>query len=369
MNRKYFVCYFKLYAHCIPVKGYKRSVICDFGKSSLIYIPNSLYQILTEFNEMRIDDIVGSFSTDDEKEIIIDYFDYLIEKDLILLDEDKNELEKFPCLTLDWDIPNIITNCIIDVNTSNQISVYRTFIEQLGIVNCNYIQLRFFDFVPNEWLDELLQQFNQTKIRGIDLVIRYDDNKSMEFIKILQEKHMRIQKIIVHSSPNDNDLTTNATHSVIYCINTINSEACCGNIEPYYFSINDIHFRESLVFNTCLNRKVSIDRNGFIKNCPSIQENYGHISNTNLLEVIIKTEFQKYWHINKNLINVCKECEFRYICTDCRAYIENPDDIFSKPLKCGYNPYTSEWENWSTNPLKQNAIEYYGLKEIAVDKK
>lgn len=63
-------------------------------------------------------------------------------------------------------------------------------------------------------------------------------------------------------------------------------------------------------------------------------------------------------------IHICKDCEFRHICTDCRAYIEDPDDIYSKPLKCGYNPYTGEWAEWSTNPLKQKAIQYYGMEEL-----
>jgi hypothetical protein len=37
--------------------------------------------------------------------------------------------------------------------------------------------------------------------------------------------------------------------------------------------------------------------------------------------------------------------------------------IYSKPLKCGYNPYTAIWEDWSTNPLKKKAIDFYKLKE------
>ncbi len=56
--------------------------------------------------------------------------------------------------------------------------------------------------------------------------------------------------------------------------------------------------------------------------------------------------------------------EFRYICTDCRAYTENPEDIYSKPLKCGYNSYTNKWEEWSTNSLKLKAIEYYGMQNL-----
>ena len=46
------------------------------------------------------------------------------------------------------------------------------------------------------------------------------------------------------------------------------------------------------------------------------------------------------------------------------AYLEDPENILSKPLKCGYNPYTCEWEEWSTNPLKQKAIEYYGMQDL-----
>lgn len=58
---------------------------------------------------------------------------------------------------------------------------------------------------------------------------------------------------------------------------------------------------------------------------------------------------------------VCQDCEFRHICTDCRACLDEPEDIYSKPLKCGYNPYTAEWQDWSSNPLKEKTIQYYRL--------
>ena len=33
------------------------------------------------------------------------------------------------------------------------------------------------------------------------------------------------------------------------------------------------------------------------------------------------------------------------IFSDERAYLTEPSNIYSKPLKCGYNPYTGEWAN------------------------
>jgi SPASM domain peptide maturase of grasp-with-spasm system len=131
-----------------------------------------------------------------------------------------------------------------------------------------------------------------------------------------------------------------------------------------YFSINLKTFSESLNYNSCLNRKISIDKEGNIKNCPSMQKNYGCITNTSLSEVIDIQDFRRVWSIKKDDINTCKGCEFRYVCTDCRAYIENPENENSKPLKCGYNPSTNEWEDWSRSPLKKIAISYYGLTEF-----
>ena len=46
--------------------------------------------------------------------------------------------------------------------------------------------------------------------------------------------------------------------------------------------------------------------------------------------------------MTKDHINVCKDCEFRYCCHDCR-----PDslsnDVYAKPWYCTYNPYSGEW--------------------------
>jgi len=93
-----------------------------------------------------------------------------------------------------------------------------------------------------------------------------------------------------------------------------------------------------------------------------MSKSYGNIKDTSLEEALNKKGFKDLWNINKDKIKVCQDCEFRHICTDCRAYIENPNDIYSKPLKCGYDPYTSTWKKWSTNPLKKEAVVYYGIK-------
>nr|BFF38224.1 hypothetical protein BACY1_00290 [Tenacibaculum mesophilum] len=88
---------------------------------------------------------------------------------------------------------------------------------------------------------------------------------------------------------------------------------------------------------------------------------YGNLKDTKITDVIRQESFTKFWAINKNQIETCKDCEFRFNCTDCRAFVENPKNLYSKPLKCGYDLNTCHWEDWSSNPLKEEAIKHYGL--------
>jgi len=74
-------------------------------------------------------------------------------------------------------------------------------------------------------------------------------------------------------------------------------------------------------------------------------KNYGNIEKLSLKEVSLREDFQKIWSINKDQIEICRDCEFRHICTDCRAFLKDSNNTYSKPLKCSYNPYTSKWIN------------------------
>jgi SPASM domain peptide maturase of grasp-with-spasm system len=155
----------------------------------------------------------------------------------------------------------------------------------------------------------------------------------------------RLLKIILHSAPKDEVVIISSSIQVIYTVQKNSSSDHCGFISPAYFVVDMDTFTEGVNHNSCLNRKISIDINGNIKNCPSLNTNFGEIMNTKLIDVIKNQEFNKLWAITKDQINVCKDCEFRYICTDCRAFIEDKNNINSKPLKCNYDPYTATWKN------------------------
>jgi radical SAM protein with 4Fe4S-binding SPASM domain len=53
---------------------------------------------------------------------------------------------------------------------------------------------------------------------------------------------------------------------------------------------------------------------------------YGNLQDlkSSIVDIVIMNDFQYYWNLNKDTIDGCKDCEYRYICTDYRAYISNP---------------------------------------------
>ena len=123
-----------------------------------------------------------------------------------------------------------------------------------------------------------------------------------------------------------------------------NINSLCSENKLKDFCINLSFYSESQAHNTCLNRKLCIDADGNIKNCPNMPQTYGNIKDTTLSQSIEKQGFKDCWYICKDKIDVCKDCEFRHICTDCRAFIKDPQNIYSQPAKCGYNPYICLWQ-------------------------
>ncbi len=350
----------------IPVKGLSRSILCDIERHVYTLIPNALYELLRENRTGIISEVIYRYSNKDEliTKTIEEYFDFLIQGDYIFF---TNSPDLFQPLEFEWDYPAKITNAIIDVNDFTDVN-FEEILSQLESLGCYAIQIRLYcQMAASEMAKKIFEPTKKSKIQAIEIVLPFASFCELDSWSKLTDLYTRIKYLQFYNAPKYEILQEFGYNGMglIYLIkDNIENEKCCGVVHSQYFTLNISSYTEAQHHNTCLNRKISIDTHGNIKNCPSMKESYGNIRDTTLREALGKPGFKKYWNINKDQIEVCKDCEFRYICTDCRAYIEDPENIHSKPLKCGYNPFTCEWEEWSTNPLKQKAIEHYGLEEL-----
>lgn len=204
------------------------------------------------------------------------------------------------------------------------------------------IQFRIFDDQSSTWILDLLETATKlsNRLRVVELVIKHSSGIDYPSFEKELVAFPLLSSVVIHSAPQGKIKTEDAT-PIIYVTEEINNETHCGKISPISFASNIEHVLEAASFNSCLNRKVSIDKSGNIKNCPSLDKSFGHINSTAIAEVVSDASFQKTWTIDKSKISVCRDCEFRLICSDCRAYVAGDYD---KPAKCNYDPYEASWK-------------------------
>lgn len=349
----------KLFSSCFPVKGETRSVICDVQRAKVFYIPNILHHILTTYRNSSIDEVKSNFETA-HWEQIDEYFDYLLENELVF---ETSEPENFPEVEVNWDSYHIINNAIIDTNAASNHN-YEKILFELEELRCDFVEFRFFDKINIEQLYQIAKITTKSRFRNITFMCKFNSDFLEQDISNLLLAYQRIGTIVFYDTPVDiTENYDNFNQRLIYISDQLNSEKCCGIVDESLFNINMSLYMESHFFNSCLNKKISVDTQGRIKNCPSMARSFGKTNEITLSEALEKEGFKNLWEINKDKIEGCNVCEFRYICTDCRAYLSDPENILGKPLKCGYDPYTGKWEKWYEGKHKQKAIEYYGMKD------
>lgn len=333
--------FFRLFADCIPVKGAARAALCDLTRHRIKLIPLLLCEILTKLK------------TDSISEVKV-FYQHLYDEGIT---QYLSELEKdewgfftvepplmFPDMDLFWDSPSTITNAIIDCATVSTTEIKKTIFE-LDNLQCQAVQIRFLEEINLEALCQVLNLIEGTTILFVEVYIKQTFEITPESIRLLLERNLRIRRVVLYNAHSRGVIEGVDDMTGIIELMPENQLDIkdCGRIDKKYFSPNIGHFTEAQCYNSCLNRKVSIDAEGNIRNCPSMTKTFGNVRDTNIADVLLNDSFKEYWNINKDKVLICKDCEFRYVCTDCRVFIQDPNNVLSKPSKCKYDPYTAVW--------------------------
>lgn len=338
--------YFKLFANCLPVKGAKRSIVCDLQRNQFDFIPNDLFKILKEskpYSELK------DTLSEEDSQTLDEYFDFL-EKNEYGFWCTEEELHHFPALELSYETPSIITNAIIDVDLYSKHD-FRVVYTQLDDLGCKNLQIRFYNKLNTAQISDIIKPLIFSRINSLELIVQHTDGNQESELLDLCRKNLKIVNIIISGHEADKRVLVGVDGftKLICTKQKLTNCMNCGNIHHLYFVINPQAFTESLQNNSCLNRKIAIDIDGAIKNCPSQQKSYGNVNNTLLKDALLHPDFKSLWDMHKDQIEECMDCEFRHICTDCRAYLSDPNNKYSKPAKCTYDPYTATWQDKRLN--------------------
>jgi SPASM domain peptide maturase of grasp-with-spasm system len=298
---------------------------------------NSYYALTSYFKNSSIGEILKMLDGEDSRFQFYRFLTFLLDEHIACL---VNDISVFPAIPVCWDSPFEISTAIIDIR--NKWDFLEKAFRELFELRCEFLQLRFYSEADRGLIKQVVSLVKGRCFKDVEFLIKYSGRAtSHQFLAKLCESQRNV-RFLVHSAPVK--AISFSDNSVRYTGQQITSCANCGTINAYTLRIPSIQgYMENKLFNSCLNRKISIDEDGFIKNCPSMKKNYGHIADTSMVTVARKQSFKNVGGINKDITDTCKDCEFRYLCSDCRAYTKN-NSLTGKPSKCKYDPYEGKWK-------------------------
>lgn len=127
------------------------------------------------------------------------------------------------------------------------------------------------------------------------------------------------------------------------CIHPLNRES--KRIKPD-FNFNKFTFYYAQKYNSCWGHLLMLRADGKIILCPHARDFVvGDIKQQSMDEIMKSDLLEKYWTLTIDQVDICRDCEYRYFCEDCRplAFYENTG-LYSKMPRCTYNPYTGIWD-------------------------
>lgn len=348
MNNPYFI----ISSSCKLVIGYSRSVIIDYSRGDIYFIDNQYAELIGEIDRKKLADIKADIEDAESLAYFQEFLSFMTENELAFLVEDIN---RFPKISDEVDEDFIVLQDVIieiDENFYNEEN-FINLCKDLNYLRCKDFQIRLLSDFNVAFLTKVLEIINTTNCNYLEIHCTYNKETQNEILHQFIEEHVLVSRVFIYSAPAIskykviNEIKRYYTVSLgeaWYIDYPFDNGNCCGIINYENLNFTSPYKHNKLKSkNGCLDKKITIDRLGNIKNCPSMNNEFGNIKNISVKEVIKDKSFTKFWDIHKDQIETCKICEFRYNCTDCRAFIDNPGDIYSKPAKCSYNPITCEW--------------------------
>ena len=158
--------------------------------------------------------------------------------------------------------------------------------------------------------------------------------KTVKFLKSLGIQHVKTNTVEpVGRGCNDNLITADIVDQQILD-------------RPSFFKINYNTFWRNKLGHNCFLEHICIAADGNIYPCLAEREiSYGNIKSTPLNEIFSSEIAQNFRNLNKDYIEVCRDCEYRYCCFDCRVKARDSliNSFYTKSWWCFYDPYKGQW--------------------------
>ena len=308
----------KFHAETPIVKGFNRSCIYDLPRRKYDFVPNEVLSKIIALENQDKSVVEGKLDEDEQS-----WLNSLIENEYCFYIPEAF-IDCFPKIDFTWKNPSLITNTIIDIEDTRIFFDFKA-IENL---NCKHLVIRFESSNSTDNIFTFLEEkLKELTFKSVQVILKRNFDIELKFYNLLKKKILKEILLISNVTISKKEITKK---TITFRPNFI--------IEPNTYC-------ESQKHNLYFNRKLYIDNSGNFKNGVECTTIVANINKEPLIENVINSiSFQKLWKINKDKIDVCKDCEFRYMCVDNRIPLKRKDGTYYFDQECSYNPYVSLWD-------------------------
>jgi SPASM domain peptide maturase of grasp-with-spasm system len=249
-----------------------------------------------------------------------------------------------PSFFYKWKHPSMITNAVIEASNRNGLLEKTGFQKLLFFLErlmCKHISLKLMDAIEPEQFFTFVKAIHESTVHSVQFILPYKEQWNREEVGHFIMRYPKIKWVIFESSPFESNLENR-----IFFFNQ--------SLKPSFqkkadqFMVNLFLFSESQLHHNYFNRKLFIGPAGEVKNAPECDVVVGNIQELDqpeqLISLIKMPAFQKYWYVTKDRTEVCRDCEFRYMCMDSRIPYQRENGYWYHHQECNYNPYTGTWK-------------------------
>ena len=315
----------KLFSDVKLILGYTRSMLLDTTRGDYYFIPTALGEIVLKSDSKKeYEELVQELGAKDP-ELFQEYYTFLVDKEM-LFDVDRKVISLFETIDDKHEYPFDLDHIVIHIGNQNWSHIKRVITKKF-FSNTVIFTIVLHSSFSMEYLSELIELFKMERPVAIKIIAFKKDE---EIVNALVKDDVELFQL-VFTENQDNYFESDEYRSLFPIL-----------------SSSVILYSESKHHNSYFNKKLFIDLEGYIRNAPEsyiIHNTIQQIETQDQFKQMIRSsEFQTYWHITKDQIAVCKDCDLRYICIDNREPLPI-NNFWMHETPCSYNPYICKWKS------------------------
>lgn len=323
--------YLRFFSQVVFCSGYTRFLVLDMTTGQIHFYPAKIGQLISdEVYQSSIERISEKLNSQD-RELFQSVIDDLVSNNLGFI---TNTPCRFPSMTGDYNQKYSDFENAHVIFSKSSLTHLKELMRVLDKADIKAVKLDFTSLEEQEILT-ILHEFNTSGVYSIECIIDLKNDK-------LSGEHI------------DNICSVNGAVTMLSILNPpiealeYSSEVFISNAhKPYPKIVPSFElYCEAINVNPYYNGKLFIGSSGEVKMSEKANRIHGYVSEASINQVIAEDiNLKKFWGISKDLIDVCKDCEFRYFCVDDRQPKARDNGTFFFEEECRFNPYISRWSD------------------------